>query len=293
MAEVNELIGGYKLRSLLQTGQVSQVFEAIEPTSGRHFAMKILLPEYASNPDHRRTLFNEADVGIKMRHENVINILKVNRDQNNPHFIMEFFPAGSLRSRLMSRDPRDKPFIKENAKKIFKQIATGLAYMNASGYVHRDVKPDNILANGLGQTKIIDFAITKRMEKGFFARMFHRKKKPQGTPSYMSPEQIRDEVLDGRADIYSYGATLYELTTGRPPFRGASMADLLRKHLVEKAYALTSYNADVTDEFSAFVLKLLAKKREDRPESFHAVLMDLRKLKVFKSDPDRDEDEGY
>jgi serine/threonine protein kinase len=296
MAEVNELIGGYKLRSLLQTGQVSQVFEVIEPTSGRHFAMKILLPEFASNSEHRKNLFNEAEVGIKMRHENVINILKVSRDPTNPHFIMEFFPSGSLRSRLLSRDAQGKrddsgkEFIKAHAKKIFKQIATGLAYMNASGYVLRDVKPDNILVNGIGQTKLIDFAIAKRIERGFLAKMFHRKKKPQGTPSYMSPEQIRDELVDGRADMYSYGVTLYELTTGRPPFRGASMADLLRKHLVEKPYPLTAYNPDVTEEFSAFVLKLLAKKREDRLENFHQVLMELRKIKVFKSDKD-DEDE--
>jgi serine/threonine protein kinase len=297
MAEVNELIGGYKLRSLLQTGQQSQVFEVTEPTSGRHFAMKILLPESASSQDHRKTLFHEAEVGIKMRHENVINILKVSKDQHNPHFIMEFFPSGSLRARLLSRDAQGKrdesgkDFIKQHAKKIFKQMATGLAYMNASGYVHRDVKPDNILVNGIGQAKLIDFAITKKMEKGFFARMFHKKKKPQGTPSYMSPEQIRDEMVDGRADIYSFGATLYELTTGRPPFRGASMADLLRKHLTEKPYPPTAYNADITDDFAAFVIKLLAKKREDRPEHFHKVLMDLRKLKVFKSDPDPDDEE--
>jgi serine/threonine protein kinase len=204
---------------------------------------------------------------------------------------MEFFPSGSLRARLMSRDPRDKEFVKANAKKIFKQLATGLAYMNASGYVHRDVKPDNVLVNGIGQTKLIDFAITKRIEKGFFAKLFHKRKKPQGTPSYMSPEQIRDERTDGRADIYSYGATVYELTTGRPPFRGSSMADLLRKHLVEKPYPPTAYNADVTDEFSALVLKLLAKKREERPEHFHQVLMDLRKIKVFKSDPDADDED--
>jgi serine/threonine-protein kinase len=297
MAEVNELIGGYKLRSLLQTGQFSQVFEVTEPTSGRHFAMKILLPEHAGSKGPRVELFHEAEVGIKMRHENVINILKVSKDPNNPHFVMEFFPSGSLRARLLSRnaqgrrDDSGKEFIKQNAKKIFKQAATGLAYMNASGYVHRDIKPDNILVNAIGQTKIIDFAITRKIEKGFFAKTFHRRRKPQGTKSYMSPEQIRDELVDGRADIYSYGATLYELTCGRPPFRGASEAELLRKHMVEKPYPPSAYNADITDEFSAFVIKLLAKKKEERPENFHKVLMDLKKLKVFKSDADTDDEE--
>jgi serine/threonine protein kinase len=291
MADINTTIGGYKLRSLLQTGQVSQVFEAVEPSSGRHFAMKVLLPEFANVKEHRNNLFHEADIGIKMRHENVINILKVSKSPTEPYFIMEFFPSGSLRTRLMSRDPRDKEFIKLNAKKIFKQIATGLAYMNASGIVHCDVKPDNILVNAIGQTKVIDFAISKRIQKGFFAKMMHRRGKPQGTPSFMSPEQIQDNLLDGRADIYSYGAMLYELTTGRPPFRGTSVNDLLVKHLREKPSTPQAYNPDLTDEFSALVLKMLAKKKEDRPAHFHEVLMELKKVKVYKSVSESEDEE--
>src|SRR6516165_6936649 len=148
MAEKKEVIGGYKLRGqIANTGQSSQVFEVIEPSSFRHFAMKILLPEHVKKADKRKELFHEASVGIKMRHENVINILKVSRDPQNPHFVMEFFPSGSLRTRLISKDSKDKEFVKQNARKIFRQVATGLAYMNANGYVHCDVKPDNILVN--------------------------------------------------------------------------------------------------------------------------------------------------
>jgi serine/threonine-protein kinase len=141
MADIGELIGGYKLRTLLQTGQHSQVFEVVEPTSGRHFAMKLLLPEAAANQEQRRSLFHEAEVGIKLTHPNVIRMYKVNRSQANPHFIMEFFPSGSLRLRLQAKDFK---FIQEHSRKIFREAATGLAYMNATGYVHRDVKPDNI-----------------------------------------------------------------------------------------------------------------------------------------------------
>src|SRR5439155_4425773 len=117
MADIGEIIGGYKLRSLLQTGQSSQVFEVVEPNSNRHFAMKVLLPEKASDPDQRRNLFNEAEVGIKLTHGNVIRIHKVNRSRENPHFIMEFFPSGSLRLRLQGKD---FAFIKEHSRKIFK-----------------------------------------------------------------------------------------------------------------------------------------------------------------------------
>jgi eukaryotic-like serine/threonine-protein kinase len=283
MADVNELIGGYKLRTMLQTGQSSQVFEVIEPHSNRHFAMKLLLPEAASKPEERKGLFNEAEIGVKLAHQNVIRILKVNRSQESPHFIMEFFPSGSLRLRLQAKDMK---FIREHARKIFKGAATGLAYMNAMGYVHRDVKPDNILVNSLGDTKIIDFAISLKMQSGFFARMMKkRKKRPQGTPSFMSPEQIKDDqLLDGRADIYSYACTLFELTTGRKPYVGSTQGDLLMRHFTEKPVPPSSYNKDLTDEFSALVLKMMAKKREDRPKNFHEVLIELRKIKIFKDE---------
>lgn len=288
MADVNQTLEGYRLRSLLQTGQVSQVFEVVELKSNRHFAMKLLLPEAADKSEHRRTLFNEAEVGVEMRHQNVINILKVSRSKETPHFIMEFFPSGSLRLRLQAKD---FSFVKEHARKIFKGAATGLAYMNASGFVHRDVKPDNMLVNSLGETKMIDFAISKKIPTGM-AKWFYRKGKPQGTPSFMAPEQIRDELPDGRSDIYSYGCTLFELTTGRPPFRGTSMNDLLGRHFSEKPSPPSAYNQDLTDEFSAFVLKMLAKNKADRPANFHEVLIELRKVKqIFKSVPEKHQED--
>jgi eukaryotic-like serine/threonine-protein kinase len=288
MPEVNETIGGYKLRSLLQTGQVSQVFEVVEPHSNRHFAMKVLLPEAAEKSDVRANLFHEAEVGTRLRHENVIHILKVSRDQHSPHFIMEYFPSGSMRTRLMGKDIA---FIKEHARNIFKQAATGLAYMHASGWVHCDVKPDNMLVNAAGQLKWIDFAISRKIPKGL-AKIFHRQKKAQGTPSYMAPEQIRKQPLDARADIYGLGATYYELMTGRPPLRGNTIPDLLNKQLVEKPVTPQAHNKDVTDEFAAYVLKMLAKKKEDRPPTCHDVLISMRKMKVYKTDPDPMEEGG-
>ena len=290
MADVNEVIGGYRVRSHLQTGQKSQVFEVVEPTSNRHFAMKILLPEHASSSDARRELFNDAEIGIKMRHENVVNILKVSKSAERPFFIMEFFPSGSLRGRLMSRNPADKEYLRVHAKKIFKQAATGLAYMNASGFVHADVKPDNILANAVGQTKIIDFALSRPIRLGFLDRLFG--KVPRGgSASFMPPEQILQQRLDARADVYAFGATMYEVVTGRPPFRAATKNDLYKKHLVEKPAGPQSLNPDVTDEFNALVLKVLAKKKEDRPASFHEVLIELRKMRVFKSVADADDEQ--
>lgn len=278
----NEIIAGYRLMRHMWTGQDSQVWEVVEPKSGRHFAMKVLLPEKVEDQDARKMLFHEADMGLKFAHPNIIRIVSVCKDKVNPHFVMEFFPAGSLKSRIMHID-KEMDFIRDKCLDILKQTATALAFMNAQGYVHRDVKPDNILVNSLGSVRLIDFALVQKIPSGL-SKLFHRKNpKAAGTRSYMSPEQIRGEALDGRADIYSFGASAYELLTGRPPFRGASSEELLRKHLTEKPVSPAIYNPDLTKEFSELILQMLAKKKEDRPPNFHDIMMKMRGLRVFKS----------
>ena len=159
--------------------------------------------------------------------------------------------------------------------------------MNAKGWVHRDVKPDNILVNSAGEVKLIDFAIAQRIPTGL-AKWFRGRNKPQGTRSYMSPEQIRGLALDGRADIYSFAATAFELVTGRPPFRGASNQDLLAKHITEKPVSPTIYNPDVTKEFSAtWCCTCWPRRKRTGRKDFHEVLMRMRTLKVFKGDDKR------
>lgn len=276
---IPEMLGQYRLLNLMMTGQTSQVWEATEVASGRHFAIKILLPEYASRREHREFLFHEAEVGIELAHPNIIKVVTVVKD-TRPHFVMDFFPGGSLKMRIMHKE---QDFIKEKAHDILKQAATALAFMNAKGWVHRDIKPDNVLVNSAGEVRIIDFAISHKIRSGL-GRWLRRKGPVQGTRSYMSPEQIRNEQVDGRADIYSFGAMCFELVTGRPPFRGASNQDLLNKHLSEKPVSPATFNPEVTEEFGDLVLKMLAKKKEQRPANFHEVLIALRNIRIFKSE---------
>jgi serine/threonine-protein kinase len=279
---VAEEINGYKLIRIVGNGAVSKVWEVVEQTSHRHFAMKILVPEKAGDRAARAALFHEADVGIALRHQNVIQIVSVSKDAKKPHFIMEFFPAGSLGARLKKKET---DFIRQNLQGIIKQAAIGLAYMNNSGWVHRDIKPDNFLVNAKAELKIIDFAIAAKVGgAGFLAKLLGMKTPVQGTRSYMSPEQIRGEPLDGRADIYSFGATVFELLTNRPPFRGASNQELLQKQLNEKASSPQVHNPDVSDDFARLILRMLAKKKEERPATFNDILIQMKPMKLFKSD---------
>jgi serine/threonine protein kinase len=288
LAVTESQVGGYRLQNLLATGHTSQVWEVVELVSHRHFAMKFLLPENAHSPEHRQLLFHEADVGRILAHPNIIKITTVVKDKDHPFFVMEFFPSGSLKLRIMRKETE---FLQEKVHDIFKQAMTGLAYMHASGWVHRDIKPENILVNSAGEVRIIDFAIAQRIPKGM-AKAFHRRgRQAAGTRSYMSPEQIRGQALDGRADIYSFGAAAFEIVTGRPPFRAGTPQDLLNKHLYEKPPSPQMFNPEVTKEFAEFVLRLLAKRREDRPNNFHEALIQFRNIKVYKSQTVKKEEE--
>ena len=281
----DDIIGNYRLVKCLQSGQNSEVFEVVETSSHRHFALKVLHQDMNDNADAKKMLYHEAKVGLEMRHPNVIRIVYVSEEKEHHYFVMEYFPAGSLKVRLVNKQ---YDFIRERAHSIFKQAATGLAYINASGWVHRDIKPDNLLVNSAGELRIIDFAIAQKIvAPSFFSKLFHRKGLVQGTRSYMSPEQIRGEMLDGRADIYSYGATLYELVAYRPPFRAGTQQELLQKHILEKPVPPIVYVPELTPEFSDLVVRCLAKKRDQRPQTFHEVLKAINQLRVYKTDAAR------
>jgi serine/threonine-protein kinase len=122
--------------------------------------------------------------------------------------------------------------------------------------------------------------------------MFARKQQAMGTRSYMSPEQIRGQILDGRADVYSFGVTCYEVLTGRPTFRGTSNQDLLAKHIKDKPVNPRVYNPYITEDFAALILKMLEKKKEDRPRDFHEILMQMRNMRILKGQPARQAGEG-
>ncbi|HQR05821.1 MAG TPA: serine/threonine-protein kinase [Gemmatales bacterium] len=280
-----QTIGGYRLMKHMTTGQTSQVWEVNEPGSGRHFAMKLLLPEFTKDPLHRKMLEHEAKVGLPLSHPNVIKMLKLAKDKDTQYLIMEFFPGGNIKLRMM----RKHTIVHERCHSILTQAAAGIAHMHDRGWIHRDIKPDNILLNSSGEIKLIDFALAKRIERGgagFFGLFRGGKKagKTAGTRSYMSPEQILNRPLDERADIYSFGATMYEIACGKAPFVGATPNDLLYKHLSEKPKALHINYPSITEEFSQLCLRCLAKDKKERPRNMHELLSQLRTTRVFTGD---------
>jgi serine/threonine protein kinase len=279
----NEMVGNYRLRKPLATGVNSQVYEVVELNSNMHFAMKLLLPERVGDEELRKHLLHEADVAKSLAHPNIIRIVHIDRSVKNPYFVMEFFPTANLKDRLNAaiRFPRQAEFLRERAQDILKQAATAFAFINAKGWVHRDIKPDNILVNSAGEVRVIDLAIAVPVSSGIGSWFKSKEKVAAGTLSYMSPEQLRCDHLDYRADIYSFGATAYELVTGRPPFRAATQGELMQKHLHETPLPPKSYNPMLTREFDELVMAMLDKNKDKRPRNFHEVLMRMRKMHIY------------
>jgi len=152
------------------------------------------------------------------------------------------------------------------------------------GWIHRVINPDNFLVNDEGDVKLIDFALAKRPQSKM-AKWLSPRVKPQGTKSYISPEQIRGAVLDGRSDLYSLACTIHELLTGKPPFTGVSTNDLLMKHLRSTPPSLDAVNFNVTPEFAQLLRRSMAKKPDARPKTVDDFLMEFRMIRVFKRSP--------
>ncbi len=191
---------------------------------------------------------------------------------------MELFTGHHLK--LSIARPALYPLPRTLLHRIIEQAAGGLAYMHDKGWVHRDVKPENILFNKSGEVRVIDYALAKKIAGGL-AKMFGGKMAREGTRTYISPEQIRCEPPSPSADIYSFGITCYELACGRPPFRANSSQELLEKHLGEKPIPLTTHNKRVTPEFNDLILKMIQKRAADRFSSLDEFLSRFRSIRIY------------
>jgi eukaryotic-like serine/threonine-protein kinase len=272
------VIGGYRRMSIMQTGQNSEVWQVCDVVTQRQIAaMKLLLPEREHDRAQQRAMKHESKVGLMLQHPKIIRTFKFGRDKHIVFILMEYFPSLNLKLRLMRKQYEN--FIRPKLRSILMQTAQGLEYMHSLKWVHRDVKPDNILVDSIGNVKLIDFALAVKSASAF-AKKFGRRGVTAGTRSYMSPEQIRGKPVDIRADIYSFGVLIYEIVAGRLPFVGQSAADLLRKHIFEAPPPIDKARK-VTPEFEKLLHKLLAKKEEDRVQTMADFMKELRLVRIF------------
>jgi serine/threonine protein kinase len=264
----------YHIIGTLWVGQSSIVYRATDP-SNRVVAIKMLLPETASSRTALRLMEREARYALNLKHPHIVEAIEFIRKAPMPALVMEHFSSFNLKMHIV----RSAEFIREHARSIIIQAATAFGYVHNQGLVHRDVKPENILVDESGLTKIIDFALAEEIGGGWLAGLFGRK--IAGTRPYIAPETIRRKAPDQRTDIYSLGITIYEMLTGRPPFRGDDRDELLRKHLSEQPVFMRTHNRNLTADIDNLVLQMLAKKPDSRPESMEDVIARVERIKVF------------
>jgi len=280
MVKVKDFLGPYRLARLIRLGSTCQVWEGIHDKDAKRVALKVLRPEQRGNKEEIAFLKHEYEVAKELNHRNVIKLIDYVTNAETPFIVLELFSELNLKMALR-RGPEP---IAYQLPSIVEQACEGLYYLHSKGYVHCDIKPDNLLLSRNWEVKLIDFTIAKKIKSGL-GKLFGGKTKVEGTRSYMSPEQIRGQSLDPRSDIYSMGCMLYELIVGRTPYTGNTPNELLSKHLSASIPSALVNNDNVSPDFNNILRKMLAKKPEERPQTMWDVLKMIRATAIFKKPP--------
>lgn len=279
-----QYLGGYRLLHVVNRGQTSQVWAAINDQDQSRRALKVLLADFRKDREHLAYMKNEFQVGSVIEHERIIRIYDHGSSQGIPYLIMEFFPYPNMKD-IIQRVVDGQRVLEQVAfmlPVIIERAAEGLAHFHQKGWVHRDVKPDNFLVNIEGEVKLIDFALAVRRKTGISRLLARKAKIVQGTRSYMSPEQIRGQALGIEADVYSFGCTLFHLLAARLPYTGATSNELLNKHLTAPIPRIEAFNRNVTSEFSEVLQSMMAKLPAKRLPNIDEFLRLLKVTPIFK-----------
>ncbi len=262
-------------------GSACQVWEGVETETGDRYALKVLREDFRKDRLEISYLKSEYEIAKAMDHSNVIKMYNLVLSGPSPYLVLELFSELNMKQ-AMRRGPDCIAYMLET---VLQQITEGLSYMHTEGYVHCDIKPDNFLVSREGEVKVIDFTISQKIKKGLAKMLSGRTRKIRGTRSYMSPEQIRGQHLDGRSDIYSLGCVFYESVAGKPPFTGESPNLLLNKHISAPIPSLLVANDNVTPEFTSVVKTMMAKSPGDRQDSMWDLLKVLKVTKIYRKQP--------
>lgn len=275
-------IDHYVKLGTIAMGKHAQVLEVQEENTANRFAMKLLLPEAMKDSEQIQILKYEGKVAQSLDHPNLIKWVATVHRKTNIYLILELFKASNVKGYLLN----DSVGVQARLRKLIECTSLALQHMHEKGWVHLDIKPDNILMNRSSEVRVIDFSLTEKL-KGTFGKMFGGRKEIGGTLSYIAPESIKKESPTPQTDIYSLGITIYECLTGTIPFKGSTPKDLLMKHLTAVPAAPSDYNKNVTPEMDRMVLRMIAKKPKDRQKNMQELLSELRNVQPFKEDPEK------
>ncbi len=254
----------YEIEAILGSGAFGIVAKAFDEKLHRVVAIKLMNPGLATTSPPRKRFLREARTAAAVTHENLVAIHAV-EEEPIPYLVMEYVPGQTLQQRMNAQGPLE---LKELLR-IGQQVAAGLAAAHATNLIHRDIKPANILLTGgpNERAKISDFGLARAVDdasmtsSGMIA----------GTPLYMAPEQARGEPLDHRADLFSLGSVLYQMASGRPPFRAANTIAVLKRVCEDTPRPLADVIPEIPGWLDTIIFKLLEKNRDDRYQTAQEV----------------------
>src|SRR5215831_13868075 len=279
-------LGRYEIRSKIGEGGMGEVYLARDTQLGRDVAVKVLPSSYADDAERLHRFEQEACAAGALNHPNILSILDVGTHDGSPYVVSELLEGQTLRQRMSGTTlPQRK------AVDYALQIAHGLAAAHEKGIVHRDLKPDNLFITNDGRLKILDFGLAKLTGAGNTElsqtsiptrRVDTDPGKVMGTVGYMSPEQVKGRPVDHRSDIFSFGAILYEMLSGRRAFHGESAAETMSAILKEDPPDLSETNERISPALERLVNHCLEKNPEERFHSSRDLAFALEALSATR-----------
>ena len=269
---IGQTISHYRIVEQLGAGGMGVVYKAQDSRLERAVALKFLPEKLAQEPQALERFRREARAASALNHPGICTIYDIGEQDGRAFIAMEFIDGETLRSHI-----HGKPLPVDEVLDLGTQIAEALEAAHAEGIIHRDIKPANIFVTKRGRAKVLDFGLAKLVPKGIAGGDGDSSEESasansiagiiSGTPSYMSPEQVRGDDLDPRTDIFSLGLVLYEMATGRQAFGGGTGGAIIEAVLTRPPAAVRSINPDIPPRLEAIIDKALAKDREQRYQS--------------------------
>jgi serine/threonine protein kinase len=279
-AALHEQIPGFQLLEKLGQGSMGAVYKARQLSMDRLVAIKILQPKHARDPGYLQQFIREAHLAAKLSSNNIVQAIDAGSVGALHYFVMEYVEGKTIKDELET----GKIYPETEAVEIILQVAQALEHAHRRRLIHRDVKPGNIILTRDGGVKLADLGLARLVEDSELDKA--EKGLTIGTPYYIAPELIKGKNdADIRADIYSLGATLYHMVTGRPPFPGAKVKEVLQAHLHKELTPPDHINTRLSAGLGEVVEYMMAKDREQRYQTPAELILDLECL--FRGEPPR------
>src|SRR5258706_15534845 len=283
MTFVNQTISHYKIVSKIGAGGMGEVYCAHDSRLDREVAIKLLPADFAKDQERLRRFEQEAKATSALNHPNILTIYDIGEHEGSPFIVAELLEGEELRQRL-----DEGPVPLRKVTEYAQQIVSGLTAAHEKGIVHRDLKPENLFITNDDRVKILDFGLAKlrgdrndqRGSEDATRKVLTNPGVVMGTVGYMSPEQVRGEKADHRSDIFSFGAILHEMITGRRAFRRDTMAETMTAILREEPEDLSATNPNINPALERIVNRCLEKKPERRFHSAHDLGFALESLQA-------------